>query len=103
MYDTLEARLTAAGYRTTKLQLAFDALNFADGNVLMSVRIYPTEATMYIPEPTPKYKVVHSGALPSAVRPRIEHGIEQLLNREQFTTNQKRFGRKVTTSKTRIG
>jgi hypothetical protein len=33
MYDTLEARLTAAGLRTTKLQLAFDALNFADGNV----------------------------------------------------------------------
>ena len=33
MYDTLEKRLTAAGLRTTKLQLAFDALNFADGNV----------------------------------------------------------------------
>jgi hypothetical protein len=33
MYDTLEARLTAAGYRTTKLQLAFDALEFANGNV----------------------------------------------------------------------
>jgi hypothetical protein len=33
MYDTLEKRLTAAGTRTTKLQLAFDALNFADGNV----------------------------------------------------------------------
>lgn len=33
MYDTLEKRLTAAGYRTTKLQLAFDALEFANGNV----------------------------------------------------------------------
>lgn len=33
MYDTLEARLTAAGTRTTKLQLAFDALEFANGNV----------------------------------------------------------------------
>ena len=33
MYDTLEARLTAAGIRTTKLQLAFDALEFANGNV----------------------------------------------------------------------
>ena len=33
MYDTLEKRLTAAGQRTTKLQLAFDALEFANGNV----------------------------------------------------------------------
>jgi hypothetical protein len=33
MYGTLEARLTAAGLRTTKLQLAFDALEFANGNV----------------------------------------------------------------------
>jgi hypothetical protein len=33
MYDTLEKRLTAAGHRTTKLQLAFDALEFANGNV----------------------------------------------------------------------
>ncbi len=33
MYDSLEARLTAAGQRTTKLQLAFDALEFANGNV----------------------------------------------------------------------
>ena len=33
MYGTLEARLTAAGQRTTKLQLAFDALEFANGNV----------------------------------------------------------------------
>lgn len=33
MYDTLEKRLTAAGYRTTKLQLAFDALEYANGNV----------------------------------------------------------------------
>ena len=50
-----------------------------------------------------RYKVVSNGALPSAVRPRIEHGIEQLLSREQFTTNEKRFGRAVTTKKTRIG
>jgi hypothetical protein len=34
MYDTLEARLTAAGRRTAKLQLAFDALEFANGNVI---------------------------------------------------------------------
>lgn len=40
MYDTLEARMaasaarcTARGVRNTKLQLAFDALNFADGRV----------------------------------------------------------------------
>ena len=33
MYESLEARLTAAGIRTTKLQLAFDALEFANGNV----------------------------------------------------------------------
>jgi hypothetical protein len=39
MYDTLEARLTAAGLRTTKLQLAFDALEFADGNVSEAKRI----------------------------------------------------------------
>ena len=57
---------------------------------------------MYIPEAPLKYKVVSHGALPSAVRPRIEYGIEQLLNREQFSTNEKRFGRNVTTRKTRI-
>jgi hypothetical protein len=57
---------------------------------------------MYIPETPLKYKVVSHGALPSAVRPRIEYGIEQLLNRDQFTTNEKRFGRNVTTRKTRI-
>ena len=57
---------------------------------------------MYIPEPTPKYKVVCNGALPSTKRPHIERNIEQLLNREQFTTSQKRFGRQVTTKKTRI-
>ena len=40
MYDSLEARLaasakrlTARGIRTSKLQLAFDALEFANGNV----------------------------------------------------------------------
>jgi len=57
---------------------------------------------MYIPAPTLKYKVVSTGALPSAVRPRIEYGIAQLLNREQFSTAQKRFGRNVTVKKTRI-
>jgi hypothetical protein len=58
---------------------------------------------MYIPEAPLKYTIVSHGALPSAVRPRIEYGIEQLLNCEQFTTNDKRFGRAVTTKKTRIG
>ena len=57
---------------------------------------------MYIPAPTLKYKVVSNGALPSAVRPRIERTIEQLLNSDQFSTNEKRFGRAVTTKKTRI-
>ena len=57
---------------------------------------------MYIPAPALKYKVVSNGALPSAVRPRIERTIEQLLNSDQFSTNEKRFGRKVTTRKTRI-
>lgn len=57
---------------------------------------------MYIPTPALKYKVVSNGALPSAVRPRIEYGIEQLLNSDQQTTAEKRFGRNVTTRKTRI-
>ena len=57
---------------------------------------------MYIPAPALKYKVIVSGALQSAVRPRIEYGIAQLLNREQFSTAQKRFGRNVTVKKTRI-
>jgi hypothetical protein len=35
----LEARLTAAGQRTTKLQLAFDALEFANGSVGDAKRI----------------------------------------------------------------
>jgi hypothetical protein len=39
MYDSLEARLTAAGVRITKLQLAFDALEFANGNVSEAKRI----------------------------------------------------------------
>lgn len=39
MYDTLEKRLTAAGYRTTKLQLAFDALEFANGDVSEAKKI----------------------------------------------------------------
>ena len=49
-----------------------------------------------------QYKVVSIGALVSAVRPRIERSIEQALNGDVRTTNQKRFGRKVTTKKTRI-
>ena len=39
MYESLEARLTAAGIRTTKLQLAFDALEFANGNVSAAKKI----------------------------------------------------------------
>jgi hypothetical protein len=46
MYDTLEARFatsarrcTARGIRTSKLQLAFDALEFANGNVGEAKRI----------------------------------------------------------------
>ena len=46
MYESLEARMaasaarcTARGVRTSKLQLAFDALNFADGNVGEAKRI----------------------------------------------------------------
>jgi predicted transcriptional regulator len=46
MYDTLEARFaasarrcTARGIRTSKLQLAFDALEFANGNVSEAKRI----------------------------------------------------------------
>ena len=49
-----------------------------------------------------EYKVVSVGALASAVRPRIERSIEQALNADVRTTNQKRFGRKVTTKKTLI-
>ena len=50
-----------------------------------------------------RYTVVSNGALPSAVRPRIERSIEVALNSDQGTTAQKRFGRKVTVKKTRIG
>jgi hypothetical protein len=39
MYESLEARLTAAGQRTTKLQIAFDALEFANGSVGDAKRI----------------------------------------------------------------
>ena len=49
-----------------------------------------------------EYKVVSVGALASAVHPRIERSIEQALNGDVRTTNQKRFGRKVTTKKTRV-
>ena len=50
-----------------------------------------------------QYKVVSVGALASAVRPRIERSIEQILNADVQTTREARFPRKVTTSKTRIG
>jgi hypothetical protein len=58
---------------------------------------------MYIPEAPLKYTIISHGALPSAVRPRIEFTIEQLLNSDQHSTAEKRFGRAVTTKKTRIG
>jgi hypothetical protein len=58
---------------------------------------------MYIPAPALRYKIVSNGALPSAVRPRIEFTIEQLLNSDQHSTAEKRFGRNVTVRKTRIG
>ena len=49
-----------------------------------------------------QYKVVSIGALASAVRPRIERSIEQVLNADVQTTREARFPRKVTTKKTRI-
>ena len=49
-----------------------------------------------------QYKVVSIGALASAVRPRIERSIEQALNGDVQSTRETRFGRKVTTRKTRI-
>ena len=58
---------------------------------------------MYIPEAPLRYTIISHGALPSAVRPRIEFTIEQLLNSDQHSTAEKRFGRAVTTKKTRIG
>jgi len=48
------------------------------------------------------YKVVSVGALASAVRPRIERSIEQVLNADVQTTREARFPRKVTTKKSRI-
>jgi len=42
------------------------------------------------------------GALASAVRPRIERSIEQVLNADVQTTREARFPRKVTTKKTLI-
>jgi hypothetical protein len=48
------------------------------------------------------YKVVSVGALASAVRPRIERSIEQVLNADVQTTREARFPRKVTTKKTLI-
>ena len=50
-----------------------------------------------------RYTVVSNGALPSAVKPRIERSIEAVHNADTFTTAQKRFGKRITTSKTRIG
>ena len=48
------------------------------------------------------YKVVSIGALASAVRPRIERSIEQVLNADVQSTREARFPRKVKTRKTRI-
>jgi hypothetical protein len=48
------------------------------------------------------YKVVSVGALASAVRPRIERSIEQVLNADVQSTREARFPRQVTTRKTRI-
>ena len=48
------------------------------------------------------YKVVSVGALASAVRPRIERSIEQVLNADVQSTREARFPRQVTTKKTRI-
>ena len=49
-----------------------------------------------------QYKVVSIGALASAVRPRIERSIEQVLNADVQSTREARFPRQVTTRKTRI-
>jgi hypothetical protein len=49
-----------------------------------------------------RYTVVSNGALPSAVKPRIERSVEAVHNADTFTTSNKRFGRNVTTKKTRI-
>ena len=49
-----------------------------------------------------EYKVVSVGALASAVRPRIERSIEQVLNADVQSTREARFPRQVTTKKTRI-
>jgi len=49
-----------------------------------------------------QYKVVSIGALASAVRPRIERSIEQVLNADVQSTREARFPRQVTTKKTRI-
>ena len=48
------------------------------------------------------YKVVSVGALASAVRPRIERSIEQVLNADVQSTREARFPRQVKTRKTRI-
>jgi len=49
-----------------------------------------------------QYKVVSRGALQSAVRPRIERSIEQVLNADVQSTRESRYPRQVTTHKTRI-
>jgi hypothetical protein len=49
-----------------------------------------------------EYKVVSIGALASAVRPRIERSIEQVLNADVQSTREARFPRQVKTRKTRI-
>ena len=49
-----------------------------------------------------EYKVVSVGALVSAVRPRIERSIEQVLNADVQSTREARFPRQVKTRKTLI-
>ena len=49
-----------------------------------------------------QYKVVSIGALASAVRPRIERSIEQVLNADVQSAREARFPRQVKTRKTRI-
>jgi hypothetical protein len=49
-----------------------------------------------------RYTVVCNGALPSAKQPRIERSIERVLQADQHSASDRRFGRHVTTKKTRI-
>jgi hypothetical protein len=49
-----------------------------------------------------RYTVVCNGALPSTKQPRIERSIESALQADQRTASDRRYGRQVTTKKTRI-